>query len=140
MGKGNFTQRNQQPQARVADVVRAETPVGEPLVTLPAPATLAEERLSELEDLVAALTLRVAVTLPRCRCGAFATRLITMDHPIAGMRDCVACDDHEHSDTLAKPEICTSKDLPNHVANRRLNRVLVRAIERANKTAAEAAE
>lgn len=139
MGKGNFTQRNQPPQARVADVVRAETPVGEPLVTLPAQATLTEERLSELEDLVAALTLRTA-PLPRCRCGAFATRLITMDHPIAGMRDCAACDDHEHSDSLARAEICMSKDLPNHVAHRRLNRVLGRAIERANKTIAEAAE
>jgi hypothetical protein len=134
MSKGNkYTQQNRT-QPTQADVA--------PLRAEPSPLSATEERIRDLEDLVAALVVRSGAGLARCRCGAFATRTITMDHPIAGIHSNTCCDGCDHPQTIAKDKVANTVviDEPKARTARRLNGVLQRAFARAEETVAEAAE
>jgi hypothetical protein len=134
MSKGNKYPQQNRTQPTQAEVA--------PLRAEPSSLSATEERIRDLEDLVAALVVRSGVGLARCRCGAFATRTITMDHPIAGIHSNACCDECEHPQTIAKDKTATTTafEVPKVRTARRLNSVLQRAFARAEETVAEAAE
>jgi hypothetical protein len=134
MSKGN---RYTQPTNRTQSSTETLAPVA-PKATLSG----TEERLNDLEELVAALVVRSGSGLSRCRCGAFATRNITMDHPIAGIHANTCCDECDHPQSIAQDKRATTTafELPKVRTARRLNSVIQRAFARAEETVAEAAE
>lgn len=147
MSKGNkYPQQNRQPtqaeavqrvELRAPEITKAASEVSAAARDL----SVTEERIRDLEDLVAALVVRSGAGLARCRCGAFATRTITMDHPIAGIHSNACCDGCDHPQTIAKDKSANTVviDEPKARTARRLNGVLQRAFARAEETVAEAA-
>lgn len=148
MSKGNkYSQPNRQPNQAEAvqrvelsapEITKAASEVSHAVRAL----STTEERIRDLEDLVAALVVRTGSGLLRCRCGAFATRTITMDHPIAGIHSNTCCDECDHPQTISRDEraTTTSFEVPKARTARRLNGVIQRAFARAEETVAEAAE